>query len=72
MIPHKKEINLEILHASGYFKRHFELCQSEKTQQDAFDVLEDEYVILTKKHKYTSYEAFRAAKSRYYNNRLNR
>ena len=71
MIP-KKEPDLSILTMQGYFTKHFHLCQTHTNQQDAFDELEDEYKAIMKKNKYTSYEAFRAAKSRYYNNKLNR
>jgi hypothetical protein len=60
-----------ILNTQGYFQRHFELCRT-MSQQDAYDALEDEYAAITGKPKHKSYDAFRTAKSRYYNVRGNR
>lgn len=57
---------INILNNRGYFDRHLELCKTEKSQQDAYDKLEDEYKEITGKNKHVSYEAFRAAKSRYF------
>jgi len=55
-----------ILNIRGYFDRHLELCKTEKTQQDAYEKLEDEYKELTEVNRYISYESFRVAKSKYY------
>jgi len=66
------------LNKKGYFDRHFYLCKFFKTQQDAFDKVEEEYQEIAKKFKldkktmFTCYESFRNAKSNYYSVRLNR
>lgn len=67
-----KQPDLSILTIRGYFNKHFRLCQSHKTQQDAYDALEEEYLELCNKHRYSTYDAFRVAKSRYYANSNNR
>jgi hypothetical protein len=65
-------MNNKILSLSGYFQRHFELCLVSKTQQDAYDKLENELQTLHEslgvdyKPRYTSYESFRTNKTRYY------
>ena len=64
--------DLTILSLKGYFIKHFKLCATAQTQQDAFDELELEYSALTGKNRYNSYEAFRTAKSRYYADKNNR
>lgn len=61
-------MNKSILNKRGYFDRHLELCKTEKTQQDAYDVLEAEYFALTETNMHKTYEAFRMAKTRYYKN----
>lgn len=55
-----------ILNIRGYFDRHLELCKIEKTQQDAYDRLEEEYKKMTEVNRYISYESFRVAKSKYF------
>lgn len=65
-------IDPTILTIGGYFRKHFLLCQTHNTQQDAFDALEVEYFTICKRNKYTSYEAFRVAKSRFYGKQSNR
>ena len=67
-----KPVNLNILSIDGYFKRHFDLCRTHKTQQDAYDELEAEYFALTKRNKYSSFDSFRKAKSIFYSNKFNR
>jgi hypothetical protein len=65
-------MNYKILSLSGYFNRHFELCRDCKTQEDAYDMLEDElkklheHLEIPYKARYTSYESFRMNKSRFY------
>lgn len=61
-----------ILTLRGYFLRHFKLCLESKSQLEAWDKLEDELTELQKQYnipckpRYSSYEAFRVCKSRYY------
>lgn len=66
------DIDLGIITLSGYFKKHFELCLELNNQREAWDKLEDMYFMLMKRYRYSSYEAFRAAKSRYYKDPNNR
>lgn len=68
----KLGMDFTILTIKGYFNKHFQLCQTHKNQQDAFEALEDELFALCEKHRYTSYEAFRVAKHRFYANYANR
>lgn len=64
----------KILTMKGYFQRHFELCQTCKTQVEAYEKLEDELLELQTKldipiqPRYTSYESFRVRKTSYYKN----
>lgn len=51
-----------------YFERHFQLCQTCKSQQEAYEKLEDEVKEATGKNKFATYDAFRMAKTRYYSN----
>jgi hypothetical protein len=55
-----------ILNNQGYFNRHLQLCKECETQQDAYDKLEEEYLELTGRNRHKSYDAFRAAKTRYF------
>lgn len=65
-------MNNKILTLHGYFQRHFELCKTCRTQQDAYEQLEDELKQLHEawgvdyKPRYSSYESFRMNKTRYY------
>jgi len=63
-----------ILHNSGYFMRHFDLCLTCKSGEEAYEILESEYKTLAeslklpKTSKFSSYESFRVAKTNYYKN----
>ena len=72
------EPTMAIISRKGYFDRHFLLCRFEKTQQDAYDKVEEEYrelaikMHLDKKQMFCSYDYFRKAKSNYYSDLNNR
>jgi hypothetical protein len=55
-----------ILNNQGYFNRHLQLCEEYATQQDAYEKLEQEYLELTGRNRHKSYDAFRVAKTRYF------
>ena len=55
-----------ILNTAGYFNRHLELCKTAKTQEEAYELLEEEYKAITEKNKHASYDAFRMAKTRFF------
>lgn len=58
--------DVSILTHSGYFQKHFKLCQVNETQEDAFIALEKEYFRICQRNRYTSYKSFRVAKTRWY------
>ena len=51
---------------SGYFNGHLQLCATCADGREAWEKLEEEYKLVMKRYRYSSYEAFRSAKSRYY------
>ena len=58
--------NLKILRLQGFFERHLELCKESETQREAYEKLEAEYKELTGRNRHNSFEAFKTAKTRYY------
>jgi hypothetical protein len=67
-------MTLNVKTQQGYFERHFQLCATCKTQQDAYDQLEEEYMkaMEIEKPRHATYDAFRMAKTRYYSHQDNR
>ena len=67
-----------ILNPQGYFARHFQLLSDAKTQQDAYEQVEQEYrdkakeLGLKQTKMFSSYESFRNGKSLYFKNPANR
>jgi len=61
----KRILDLKLNTKQGYFLRYFQLLAVHKDYQDTYDALEDEYMTVFQKQKYSSYDSFRVAKSIY-------
>lgn len=61
----KRIIDLKLNTSQGYFLRYFQLLAIYKDYQDTYEALEVEYMTVFNKPKYSSYESFRNAKSKY-------
>ena len=52
------ESELHLVQLSRYVERFFELCETQSTNQEAFDKLEAEYFDLFGVNRYSSFESF--------------
>jgi hypothetical protein len=63
----KRILDLKLNTSQGYFLRYFQLLAIYKDYQTTYEALEEEYMTVFNKNKYSSYDSFRKAKSKYQN-----
>jgi hypothetical protein len=61
----KRILDLKLNTSQGYFLRYFQLLAVYKDYQTTYEALEDEYMTVFNKNKYSSYESFKNAKSKF-------